>query len=445
MRHDLDSRSLGPRSGEIKHAVETCVHCGFCLPTCPTYDVLGLEADSPRGRIVLMKSVLEGSLDATSAAPHIDRCLGCLACETACPSGVPYGELLSSYRAETSTTLPRPFAERLQAFIASATLPHPKLLRPLMIVGRYVKRLGRLNPRPLRPMLELVPDLLPANEPVQQLYPATGECRGEVAIHLGCVQRVIRPETAAATIRVLNHNGFAVTVLRKPSCCGALDWHIGNVDQAQTFAKNLCKSIPEDMTFVTTAAGCGSTVKEYPLVLAGSDDASQAAARRISQTSIDISEFLAQHELLPVPNVLQSSRSEPIRIAYHDACHLAHAQKVRTSPRELLRRIPGVTLVEIPDGHFCCGSAGLYNVQQPELAAELGRRKAAKIIDQKPDLVALGNIGCQVQIQRYLRELGCEIPVLHTLEILDLAYRNQSILSDDSSPGNKKSIHEKTA
>ena len=425
MRHDLDSRSLGPRAEPIKHAVETCVHCGFCLPTCPTYDVLGLEADSPRGRIVLMKSVLEGTLDAETAAPHIDRCLGCLACETSCPSGVPYGELLSSYRVETAPQTPRPFSQRLQTFIASATLPHPKLLRPLMVLGRFGKKLGKLNPKPLRPMLELVPDTLPTQEPVQDHYKAIGKHRGDVAIHLGCVQRVMRPETSAATVRVLTQNGFNVHVLKQPSCCGALDWHVGNVGPAQKFAKKLCRELPDELTLVTTAAGCGSAVKEYPLVLADADERTRQLAERVAASSMDVTEFLNRYELAPIPD------SGAIRIAYHDACHLAHAQGVRSAPRALLKQIPNVTLLEIRDGHFCCGSAGLYNVQQPELAAELGRRKAARILEQKPDVIALGNIGCQVQIVRYLKELGSEVPVLHTLEILDRAYRGVRITSRD--------------
>lgn len=421
MRHDLDSRSLGPRAVPIKHAVETCVHCGFCLPTCPTYDVLGLEADSPRGRIVLMKSVLEGTLSAETAAPHIDHCLGCLACETTCPSGVPYGELLSSYRVETAPQTPRPFSQRLQTFIASATLPHPRWLRPLMVLGRWGKKLGKLNPKPLRPMLELVPDSLPPRETMQDRYPATGTHRGDVAIHLGCVQRVMRPETSAATIRVLTQNGFNVQVLKQPSCCGALDWHIGNVGPAQKFAKKLCRELPADMTLVTTAAGCGSAVKEYPLVLADADERTRQSAERVAAAAVDVTEFLSRYELTPIPEAGE------LRIAYHDACHLAHAQGVRSAPRSLLNQIPHVKLLEVRDGHFCCGSAGLYNVQQPELAAELGRRKAASILELKPDVVALGNIGCQVQIARYLKELGSEIPVLHTIEILDRAYRGVRI------------------
>jgi glycolate oxidase iron-sulfur subunit len=427
MRHNLDSRSLGPRTEQIKHAVETCVHCGFCLPTCPTYDVLGLEGDSPRGRIVLMKSVLEGTLSAETAAPHIDRCLGCLSCETSCPSGVPYGELLSSYRVETAPQTPRPFSQRLQTFIASATLPYPKLLRPLMILGRFAKKLGKLNPKPLRPMLELVPDALPNQEPLLERYEAIGKPRGAVAIHLGCVQRVMRPETSAATVRVLTRNGYNVRVLRQPSCCGALDWHVGNVGPAQKFAKKLCRELSDDVSLVTTAAGCGSAVKEYPLVLADADDRTRQLAKRVAAASLDVTELLDRNELVPVPD------PGPLRIAYHDACHLAHAQSVRSAPRSLLKQIPNVTLLEIQDGHFCCGSAGLYNIQQPELASELGRRKAQKILEQKPDVVALGNIGCQVQIVRHLNELGSDIPVLHTLEILDRAYRGVSIASDGTS------------
>lgn len=405
----------------MKHAIETCVHCGFCLPTCPTYDVLGLEADSPRGRIVLMKGVLEGTLASEVAAPHIDRCLGCLACETSCPSGVPYGELLSSYRVETSPQTPRPFSNRLQTFIASVTLPHPKLLRPLMKLGRLGKKLGRLNPSPLRPMLDLVPDSLPSPESIEGHYAAQGTHRGDVAIHLGCVQRVMRPEISMAAIRVLIRNGFTVHVLHQPSCCGALDWHVGHVGPAQKFAKKLCRAIPENAVLVTTAAGCGSAVKEYPLVLADADDASKVLAKHVADTSLDVSEFLSQQELVALPKV------DPLRVAYHDACHLAHAQGVRAAPRSLLGAVPGITLVEIPDAHFCCGSAGLYNIQQPAIAAALGRRKAAMILEQKPDVVALGNIGCQVQIERYLRELGADVPVLHTVEILDRAYRQVSI------------------
>lgn len=427
MRHELDNQPLGARADAMKHAVETCVHCGFCLPTCPTYDVLGLEADSPRGRIVLMKNVLEGSLDVASAAPHIDRCLGCVACETYCPSGVPYGELLASYRAETQTRTPRTLAARMQAWIACKTLPYPLLLRPAMKLGRLAKRLGKLNPKPLRPMVELVPEELPQSPELPQENPATEPRVGAVAIHLGCVQRVLRPEISAATVRVLQRNGYDVTVLGSPSCCGALDWHVGHEQAAVKFAKKLVNQVPEQMPLVTTAAGCGSTIREYPLVLAGADEKLRARGSQLAAQSLDVSELLAQNGLRDVPE------TQPIRVAYHDACHLLHAQRVKSAPRQLLAQIPGVTLLEVPDGHFCCGSAGLYNVQQPELAEELGRRKAVAIQSLEPDVVVLGNIGCQVQIERYLKELKAPVPVLHTIEFIDRVYRGVDILSDDAS------------
>ncbi len=399
------------------HAVETCIHCGFCLPTCPTYELLGDEADSPRGRIMLMKEVLEGNLAASQAAPHIDRCLGCVACQTHCPSGVEYGNLLSSYRSlETSKAhSPTTFAARLRRTLASWTLPYPGRFSLAMRLGKIGKKLSWITPSALRPMLDLVPETLPPAKPLPNYSPASGNERGRVMLHVGCAAQVLRPDITSAAIRVLNRNGISVSIPNTQACCGALHWHIGDAQRAKQMAlKNISAFGDRDEPIITTAAGCGSGMHEYPLIMAGSENSEPI--ERFANRVIDISVYLDRLGIKPPPAV------KPTRIAYHDACHLAHAQKVRQPPRALLRLIPGVELVDLAESDLCCGSAGTYNIDQPEIAAQLGKRKADNLLFTHCDLVALGNIGCQVQIEQHLANAGSSIPVLHTIQILDRAY-----------------------
>lgn len=415
MLHNIDPEKFGPRGEAMAKAVGTCVHCGFCLPACPTYQELESEMDSPRGRILLMKSVMEGELTSEQAAPHIDRCLGCLACVTHCPSGVAYGDLISSYRSEFKNT--RSHASPLRDWMVRQTLPYPKRFRWAVRLGRIGKWFRWATPTSLRPMLDLVPPRLPAAQPVPVVTPATGKRRGKVALLAGCAQQVLAPDINASAVRCLSRNGIEVVVPPNQSCCGALDWHTGHAASAVAHARQLIRSIPDDVDcFVTTAAGCGSAIHEYPLMFAGQDG--EQAATTLAKKSVDISVYLDSLDLEPIPQL-----RSPLKVAYHDACHLSHAQAVRQPPRNLLLRIPGLELSEIADCDTCCGSAGTYNIEQPEIAARLGQRKAEQVKQTDAQLVVSGNIGCLVQIEKHLRTLAIDVPVLHTVQILDRAYQ----------------------
>lgn len=415
MLHNIESNKLGPRGEAMSKAVGTCVHCGFCLPACPTYQELESEMDSPRGRILLMKSVLEGSLEVEQAAPHIDRCLGCLACVTHCPSGVQYGDLISSYRDHVRSTGKTPWS--LRNWLVGLTLPYKERFRWAVRLGQLTKPLNRLVPASLRPMLDLVPDSLPPRQAIAELTPAVGRRRGRVALLAGCAQQVLAPDINASAVRVLSRNGIEVLVPDGQGCCGALSWHTGRGDQATLFARRFIDTIPCDVDcLVTTAAGCGSAIHEYPLLLAGTDYAERA--KELAASTLDISVYLDRLELQSIPR-LQTLK----RVAYHDACHLAHAQGVRSEPRSLLRRVPGLEVVELADCDTCCGSAGTYNIEQPEIAEKLGKRKAQSVIETGATAVVSGNIGCLVQIEKYLRPWTDRVAVLHTVQILDRAYQ----------------------
>ncbi len=400
-------------------AVQTCVHCGFCLPTCPTYQVLAEEADSPRGRIVLMKQVLEGTLDHHDIQAHLDRCLGCMACETACPSGVPYSHLLSPYRDwsrsrfRTRSTFARTLLLRV--------LPYPNRFRWAVRLGKLTRWASMLLPKSLRPMLDLVPEKLPAQAPLEPgIYPAKSVQRARVALLSGCAQQVLDPGIHTSALNVMTCNGVEVTVPAQQVCCGALAWHTGHGDQAARFArKNLAAFAEPFDAIVSTAAGCGSALHEYPILLRGTD--AEEDAKRFASISLDVLTFLNR---LGLSEPIRAP-AKPIKIAYHDACHLAHAQKETKAPRNLLRQIPNVQLVPLQDADLCCGSAGSYNIDQPEIARELGQRKANNILRSNCDLVALANIGCQVQIVQALAKQRSSMPVLHVIRILDLAYQGK--------------------
>ncbi|NND95877.1 MAG: glycolate oxidase subunit GlcF [Pirellulaceae bacterium] len=421
MKHSIHPDQHGPLGSAMSDAVSTCVHCGFCLAACPTYQELGQETDSPRGRIVLMKEVLEGTMSIKTAAPHIDACLGCLACEPACPSGVAYRDLISPFRAVTESKRKRSLFDRVKRWVIRSTLPYPTRFRLAATTGRILKPLADFMPTAMHAMLDLLPDELPRRQTWAPLHSAIGKRRARVALLTGCAQSVLDPDINTATIDVLTRNGVEVIVPKSQACCGALNWHVGNLAQAQSFARENLRAFPADIdAIVTNAAGCGSAMQEYHLILKGTGD--EAAADQFRQRVHDVSAFLHQlGELVAIPD-----QDKPVRIAYHDACHLSNAQGVRQQPRDLLRQIPGVELIEIADGHLCCGSAGTYNVDQPHIAARLGRQKADRVIASDAEVVASGNIGCLTQLQMHLEAKKSDIRVRHTMQVLRDAYRGQS-------------------
>jgi glycolate oxidase iron-sulfur subunit len=422
MQHAIPVERLGPQGEPMARAVEKCVHCGFCLPTCPTYQVLGEEIDSPRGRIILMKSVLEEDLNLEEALPYIDHCLGCLACVTACPSGVAYNELLMPFRTQAEHRRDHSNTDKAARWLVLETLPYPDRFRLAALAGRMAKPMRTLLPDQFQAMLSLVPDSLPSAPPLPRLYPAKGERRARVALLAGCVQQVLAPEIDWATLRVLANNGVDVLIPDAQGCCGALAMHSGDADRAMQLAKQNLRAFPRDVdAIITNAAGCGSGMHEYPLLFKGT--LFEEEANTFSGMVMDISEFLdslGMNQPPPLP--------EPIKLAYHDACHLAHAQGITLQPRRLLDSIPNLELVSISEAELCCGSAGTYNLEQPLTARLLGERKARNILASGAQGVVSGNIGCMVQLRTSLASLGQTIPVWHTIEVLDRAYGNGNLL-----------------
>ena len=416
MQHEIDVTEIGPQGEAMASAVASCVHCGFCLPTCPTYLTMGEEENSPRGRIVLMKEVLEGRLTAEEVADPLDNCLGCQACVTACPSGVEYGDLITAYRGYGEERRSRPAAERAQRALVGATLPRPGRFRAAARLGILTRGLARFAPKRLRPMLDLLPGSLPRKRSLPELIPAEGERRARVALLAGCAQQVLDPEIGWATARVLARNGVEVVVPAGQGCCGSLDMHAGRARQAGRSARRTLAAFPDDVdAVVTNAAGCGSGMREYPLLLAGSED--EDRARAFAGRVVDVTAFLDELGLVDPP-----APERPLRVAYHDACHLAHAQGVRDAPRRLLAAA-GHEVVTPAEWEICCGSAGTYNIERPATAAELGERKVANILATGADVVAAGNIGCLTQIANHMPANGDAPAVVHTVELLDRAYQ----------------------
>lgn len=424
MLHSIPIHEAGPAGKEMADAVGTCVHCGFCLPTCPTYDVLGEEMDSPRGRIILMKEVLEGNLPIADALPYVDRCLGCVGCVSACPSGVQYGELLTPFRAKAETERKRTLFDRLLRRFVLETLPYPGRFRMAAFFGRVARPLRDLIPGRAGDMLELLPDKMPPSDRLPEIFPHQGKRRARVALLVGCAQQVLAPEINWATLRVLSMNGVEVVIPKAQTCCGALAAHTGALWQAKKFARENLAAFPTDVDAVlTNAAGCGSGMHEYGLWLAGEPE--EEAAKRFAERCQDVSLFLDKLGL-EAPTALR----EPTRVAYHDACHLAHAQGVRDEPRRLLRSIGNLELVDVPRGELCCGSAGTYNIEQPELAAQLGQQKADAILQTGCEVVATGNIGCMTQLESHLARSERAPKVFHTMQLLDMAYRLGKVKTD---------------
>ena len=405
-------------------AVQSCVHCGFCLSACPTYQVMGQEMDSPRGRILSMRHVLEGTLELEEVLPHTDACLGCLACETACPSGVVYRELISPFREYANAKRKRPLIERLKRMMILSTLPYPKRFRLAATTGKLARPFKALVPKPLQPMIDLLPQSLPKAVTLPTVTPAQGKQRGRVALLAGCAQQVLDPDINLATIDVLSRNGIEVIVPEKQACCGALAWHIGEGDAARATGRKNLEAFDLDTidAVISNAAGCGSGLQEYHLIFRGRPEETQADA--LAKKTKDVNQYLYDLGGLIDPPSLPNK----VKVAYHDACHMLHGQKVQAAPRTLLRQVGNLEVVDIPDSHLCCGSAGTYNIDQPDVARELGRRKAASIQSTTPDLVATGNIGCMVQIKTHVDETPRPLPILHTMQILARAYRGDAVV-----------------
>jgi glycolate oxidase iron-sulfur subunit len=408
------------RDAPSMDGLRTCVHCGICLPQCPTFRVLGEEMDSPRGRLYLMRAAAEGRIGLSPIlARHLDLCLGCRACETACPSGVPFGRLLESVRGQLvrkGVRAPGRDGAALGALLEF--LPYPERLGPALAALRVyqwsglqavVRGAGLLTPfARLRSMEALLPPLPPWSAPLPEVVPARGPARGRAGLLTGCVQRFFYPAVNRQTARLLATAGWEVVVPRAQGCCGALHLHAGRLDDFRAMARRLVAAFEPTLdVIVTNAAGCGSALKEYGHWLA--DEAAQAFSAKCR----DVSEALADADL--------SLRPLDLTVAYHDACHLAHAQRLRAEPRRLLGRIPGLRLVELADGDLCCGSAGVYNLLEPELAGELGRFKVERIRESQARIVAAGNPGCLMQIARECRRHGVEVEVVHPVELLGRA------------------------
>lgn len=416
MQHKIDSEKY-QRGEAMANAVQSCVHCGFCLAACPTYKVLGEEMDSPRGRIYLMKEVLEENITAEEAQPYIDRCLGCMGCVPACPSGVPYGDLLTSYRALTEAERERPLLDQAARRMIIETLPYPDRFRAAARTGKIGKLVQGALPEQFSAMLGMLPDRLPAAKPLPSLYPAKGKRRARVALLSGCVQTVLDPDINWATLEVLAANGVETVIPQGQGCCGSILMHIGEADKAQTLARQNLKAFPADVdAILTNAAGCGSGMHEYGLLFTGTAD--HEAAEQFAHKVKDISVFLND---LGLQNLKEEQPNR--KVAYHDACHLAHAQGVTNPPRNLLTAIPNLELLELGDGGLCCGSAGTYNLEQPEIAQQLGQMKAQRILDTGAEMVVSGNIGCLTQIKTHLAAQGRPLPIYHTIQLLALAYK----------------------
>jgi glycolate oxidase iron-sulfur subunit len=416
-----------PHVAHSEKILRRCVHCGFCTATCPTYVTLGNELDSPRGRIYLIKDMLENGRDADEqVVTHIDRCLSCLSCVTTCPSGVDYMHLVDHARIHIENTYRRPLADRLIRNLLAAVLPYPARFRAALTLARFGRPFAPLLKRvealkPLGAMLELAPKSVAASSAsaLHGAQPVKGIRRGRVAILTGCAQPVLDPGINAATIRLLARLGIEVVVPQGEGCCGALVHHMGKEDQALDFARRNVDVWTREIekggldAIIITASGCGTTIKDYGHMLR-LDPAYAEKAATVSSLAKDITEYLSTLDL-PAPSF---SGNEPKRltVAYHSACSMQHGQKITLAPK-LLLKAAGFTVRDPAEGHLCCGSAGIYNILQPEISSQLKARKVKNIEATKPDIIATGNIGCMTQIGS-----ATTIPIVHTVELLDWAY-----------------------
>ncbi|MDR3619011.1 MAG: heterodisulfide reductase-related iron-sulfur binding cluster [Paludisphaera borealis] len=415
---------------EYRHFQE-CVHCGLCTASCPTYVETGDENDSPRGRIYLMRAVTDGRLAmGPDVRRHLDLCLDCRACESACPSGVQYGKLIEPYKiAMQKDAPPGDRTSLLQRLILHHLFPYAGRVKAALLPARWLQKLGvldlaeragvlRLFPPTLRRMEAMLPRLSGSPSRLPEVLPPIGPKRARVALFLGCVADAMYPETTAATARVLQQNGCEVVIPKGQGCCGAIHYHSGAEAPALALARQNMKTFnPDDFdAIVVNAAGCGAMFKDYAHILSAAEH--DQATRFVAKVK-DVSEFLVA--LGPIP----PTHAVPIRATYHDACHLCHAQQIRSQPRQLLAMIPGLELTPLEESELCCGAAGTYNLTQPEMSERLGRRKMDHIEATGATVVATGNVGCILQIARKIKERGAPIEVVHPVELLDRAYRGE--------------------
>ncbi|MDB9311671.1 (Fe-S)-binding protein [Spirulina sp. CS-785/01] len=440
LKNNEVKQGFDPKDPPKQDLIDACVHCGFCLATCPSYRVIGKETDSPRGRIYLMDAINKGeaSLDETTSQ-HFDTCLGCLACVSTCPSGVEYDKLIAATRPQVERNQPRTLGDRVFRSLIFNLFPYPARLRIILIVlwlyqvlgvQKLVRATGLLNrflPR-LGAMESILPQLslkqVLSND-YPDIIPAQGEKRYRVGVILGCVQRFFFSPVNAATVRVLTANGCEVVVPKSQGCCAALPAHQGQEAQAQELARQMIDSFADSELdyIIINAAGCGHTLKEYAHILKDDPVYKEKAEAFVNKVR-DVQEFLVEvgltAELSPVTE-------ENLTLVYQDACHLLHGQKISVQPRQLLKQIPNVTLKEPLDAALCCGSAGVYNMLQPEVADELGEQKVENLVNTGASLIASANPGCSLQIIKHLRLQGHEMGLMHPMELLDASIRGVKI------------------
>ncbi len=431
----MQSPTLDSQHPPEAKLIDACVHCGFCLSTCPSYRVLGTEMDSPRGRVYMIDALNQGEIDLTPAVvSHFDSCLGCLACTTTCPSGVQYDKLIAAMRPQIERNHQRPLIERLYRQFIFGLFPYPNRLRVLLIPLFIYQKLGlqklirqtglveKISPH-LAGMESNLPELSLSTfqDTLPALIPAQGTRRYRVGMILGCVQRLFFDRVNQATVRVLTANGCEIVIPPTQGCCAALPHHQGQEEQAKTLARQMIDSFADTNVdvIIINAAGCGHTLKEYGELL---QDDPEYLHRAIdfSAKVRDVQEFLAEIKLT---TPLSPISIEPLKLVYQDACHLLHGQKISSQPRQLLQQIPNVSLSEPPDAALCCGSAGVYNMLQPETANELGRQKVNNLVNTGATIIASANPGCTLQIAKHLELQGNQTQVLHPIELLDLSIR----------------------
>lgn len=437
-----DPKTLGfdPQTPPAQDLINTCIHCGFCLSTCPSYRVIGKEMDSPRGRIYLMDAINKAEAEFNpTAVQHFDSCLGCLACVSTCPSGVQYDQLIGATRSQVDRNHPRRPWERFVRGIVFNLFPYPARLRPLLLflwayqkVGlqAIVRKSGILSQ--FFPRLAAMDSILPRlswqkifSEQLPDEIPAQGDRRYRVGMILGCVQRLFFAPVNEATARVLTANGCEVVIPKTQGCCSALPAHQGREAQAQALARQMIDSFADTEVdyIIINAAGCGHTLKEYDHILRDDPEYREKAKTFVAKVR-DVQEFLAE---VGLTTELSAIAPDPLTMVYQDACHLLHGQRISVQPRQLLRQIPGVTLREPIDGALCCGSAGVYNLLQPQVADELGQQKVDNLINTGATVIASPNPGCALQIRKHLNLKGYDVSLLHPMELLDRAIRGEML------------------